>query len=316
MIASNAIPEPMKALDLNLLAALDALLEHGSVVGAADALGVSPSAMSRTLARIRRQTGDPILARAGRGLVPTPRALAIRERVRAALEETRSLLGPSDERDARDIDRVLTVRADDSVSAMVGPGLIERLRRSAPGLTIVFRAEGEEDVASLRDGRVDLDIGVQGALGPEVRTRRIMDDERVVLARGPAPARRARMSLSRYARAEHVDVSRRGRRRGPVDDLLERHGLTRRVRTVVPNQLAAALLVAQSDVVSLVSARFARAMTPLLDVHAVAPPEPLGRVSISLAWHPRHDGDPAHAWLREQLVEIARSFTSRRRAAG
>ncbi len=304
----------MHSTDLNLLAALDALLSHGSVTGAAEAMGLSASAMSRTLARIRTATGDPILAPAGRGLVPTPRAIAIRERVRAALTEAQTLLGHAAGGELRDVKRVVTIRADDSVAAALGPALLERIREEVPGLSVVFSSEGTEDVASLREGRVDLDIGVQDALGPEIRTSRLFDDERIVLERDrPARRRRRRMTLEEFAEAEHIDASRRGLLRGPVDDLLERNGLERVVRTVVPTQLAAAMLVAQSDAVSLVSARFAETLVGILPVRAVAPPAPLEKVAISLAWHPRHDGDRVHAWLRDSIREVVGSIRARGR---
>jgi len=295
----------MHSTDLNLLAALDALLDEGSVVGAAARLGLTPSAMSRALGRIREQTGDPILVRAGRALVPTPKAIAIRERVASTVAEAQFLLSPDPAVEPSAFHRKFTLRADDSVAAVVGPQLLERLRNDAPGVTVVFCPEGNEAVSALRDGTIDLDIGVQGRLAPEVRTRKLIDDERVVLRRGSAGGGARRMGLRSYARAEHIDVSRRGLVRGPVDALLSEHGFTRCVRAVVPNQLAAAVLVAQTDAVSLVSARFARAIRGVLDVHAVPPPVSLERVSIALAWHPRHDGDPAHAWLRDQLRQIA-----------
>jgi DNA-binding transcriptional LysR family regulator len=203
---------------------------------------------------------------------------------------------------------VLSVRADESVVAVLGPPLLAAIRDQAPGLCVVFRSEGDEDVSALRDGTVDLDIGVQGPLGPEVRTRKLARDERVVLVRGSARSPSRRMSLRAYAGALHVDASRRGLRRGPIDAVLEQHGLTRRVQAVVPNQLAAAMLVARSDAISLVSRHFALSLRGVLDVRFVPAPVPLAQVQLALAWHPRHDGDAAHAWLRERLREIADSI--------
>lgn len=295
----------MQPLDFNLLQALDVLLQEGSVVGAAARLHLSAPAMSRTLGRIRDATGDPIMVRAGRGLVATPRALALRERVHAAVTEARALLAPETPTDPRRFERTFTLRVDDAVTAVLGPPLLTELARHAPGVTVVFQAEGSEDVASLRNGTVDLDIGVQGPLGPEVRVRKLMEDQRVVLVRGMKPSRRKAMTLQQYAAAMHVDASRRGRTRGPVDDVLQQHGLARRVGAVVPNQLAAAILVAQTDMVSLVSKVFARAIASTLAVHALPPPAQLGSVSITLAWHPRWDADPVHSWLRQQLYSIA-----------
>lgn len=300
---------PTHSMDLNLLTALDALLVEGSVAKAAARTGLSAPAMSRTLTRIREATGDAILVRAGRGLVPTPRALAMRERVRAAAAEARALLSPAAEPDLTRVTRAFSLRADDAVTAVVGPALLARVQQYAPGLTLVFRPEAEEDVTELRDGRIDLDIGVQGSLGPEVRTRALVSDERVVLVRAGRSRPRRPLTLRQFAAASHVDVSRRGRRRGPADELLAQHGLVRRVAAVVPNQLAAAVLVAQTDLVSLVSRRFASAVAATLNVAFSPPPEPLGRVQIELAWHPRFDGDAIHRWIREQLIELARALS-------
>ena len=300
----------MQQLDLNLLSALDALLDEGSVVGAAARMGLSASAMSRTLGRLRCATGDPLLVKAGRGLVPTPRALAMRARVRASLTEVQSLLRPPEDTDPRHLRRTLSIRVDDAVTAILGPPLLNAAAREVPHIGFMFQAEGDEEVDALRDGRVDLDIGVQGPLGPELRTRALLRDRRVVLVRRGKSTRR-RMGLAEFARREHVDVSRRGRRRGPIDEALSQKGLTRFVRTVVPNQLSAAMLVAQSNAISLVSQHFAASIRSLLPVEAVAAPAPLAQATVALAWHPRFDADPAHRWLRETLVALARGLPHR-----
>lgn len=294
----------MHLLDLNLLAALDALLQEGSVVGAAKRLRITPPAMSRALGRLRSSTGDPLFVRAGRGLVPTPRAIGLRERVHSALSETRALLSPVVAADPRLLRRKFTVRADDAVTAVLGPPLLTRLKAIAPGITVAFAAEGDEDVSALREGAIDLDIGVQGPLGPEIRCQKLFDDERVVLIRKRGAAARGQMSLTGYAEHMHVDVSRRGLMRGPIDDVLEKHGLARHVAAVVPNQLAAALLVAQSEAISLVSKRFAVSIAPILGVAWLKAPAVLGSVSIAMAWHPRFDADTGHSWFRNEIRKI------------
>lgn len=294
----------VQSLDLNLLAALDALLQEGSVVRAAARVGLTAPAMSRALARLRVVMHDPLFVRAGRGLVPTPRAVALRDRVHASHGEARSLLGPDAPVEPARLRRRFIVRVDDAVVAALGPPLLARMTTAAPGVTVVFAAEGSEDVAELREGVVDLDIGVQGPLAPEIRTRKLLDDRRVALVRG-ATSRRA-LSLKALAERPHIDVSRRGRVRGPVDDALARHGLSRRVVAVVPNHLAAALLVAGGDAISLVSRAFARAIAPQLDVAGLAVPVELPAATVSMAWHPRFDADPAHAWFRDEISVLAR----------
>lgn len=295
----------MQHLDFNLLRTLDALIATGSVLGAAERLGITGSAASRALARIREATGDPILARAGRGMVKTPHALAIAGRVRATLQDVEGLLGKREASMPSDLERVFCVRADDAITAILGAAMIERLAARAPLSTLVFRAEGSEEVSELRDGRVDVDLGVQDALGPEIRVRKLFDDQRVVLRRKGGTHRR--LTLRRFAESEHVDVSRRGRCRGPVDALLADHGLARHVRAVVPNQLAAAVLVAQCSAISLVSRRFATAICTQLPLEYLAAPSGLQTARIDMAWHPRFDADPGHVWLRQQIVALSQS---------
>lgn len=292
----------MHSLDLNLLSALDALLQEGSVVGAAARLHLTPPAMSRALGRLREVTGDPLFVRAGRGLVPTPRAEALRARAHAALDEVQSLLRPPVPTRPAALRRRFVVRADDAVAATLGPPLLARLAAEAPGVTVVFTAEGDEGVGALRDGAVDLDLGVQGPLAPEIRVRKLFDDRRLVLLRG---RRRRALTLRTLCERPHVDVSRRGRTRGPLDEALERLGRARRVAAVVPSHLAAAVLVAQSDLVSLVSARFAASVTTYLDVAALPCPVPLAAARVAMAWHPRFDADPGHGWLRARVAELA-----------
>ena len=313
----------MQSIDLNLLKSLDALLQEQSVLKAAERLRLSSPAMSRALGRARELLGDPLLVRAGRGLVATPKALELRGRVHALLAEAHSLLGPSEAAQPSSFRRSLTLRVDDAVIVALGPTLLARLRRAAPGVVLIFQSEGAEEVSALRDGSVDLDIGVQGPLGPEIRAVKLLEDDVVLLVnrRCRLPGRIA--NVEPLADLEHVVVSRRGQERGPLDEQLERHGLRRVVRAVVANHLAAAALVAGAgkDTVTLVPRLFAASVSELLQVRTVTLPLAMPRFRVALAWHPRFDADPAHAWLREQIRQecaaLQRAFaTMRSRRAG
>ncbi|WP_146655982.1 LysR family transcriptional regulator [Labilithrix luteola] len=295
----------MATLDINLLVALDALLHEGSVAKAAQRMNLSAPAMSRTLTRIREAIGDPVFVRAGRGLVPTPRALAMRERVRALVQEAEALLGPDAASHPSTFERVFTIRVNDGVVATLGGDLVRRARAEAPSCVLRFVAEGDEDVAALREGLVDIDIGVQGPLGPEVRVQTIAEDAYVAIVGAKSPLARGRMTLERFAHADHVSVSRRGRTRGPIDAQLEKAGLSRRVVATVPNLLAAAALVSQIDAIALVAESVLRKVGTTMGVRRVQAPFPLGKVIVAQAWHPRFDHDPAHAWLRRTVKELA-----------
>ncbi|XXX39177.1 LysR family transcriptional regulator [Sorangium sp. So ce117] len=154
----------MADADLNLLTALNALLAEGSVAGAARTLGISSSAMSRTFARLRAVTGDPLLVRAGRGLVPTPHAAQLRERVRNLAREAHAVLAPAPSAlDLARLERTFNLRAGDGFVEVVGPRLIATVMDAAPKVRLRFAPKPDKNVQALRDGAIDLEIGVLGA---------------------------------------------------------------------------------------------------------------------------------------------------------
>src|SRR3954447_25789583 len=150
----------MSTPDLNLLVTLDVLLAELSVAGAARPVRLSPSAMSRALARLRETTGDPLLVRAGRGLVPSPRALELRERVACLVQDGEAILRPAERLDLNTLERVFTLRTTEGFVETFGPGLIARVRKEAPGGRLRFIPKLDKDSAPMRDGSVDLETGV------------------------------------------------------------------------------------------------------------------------------------------------------------
>lgn len=298
----------MAQSDLNLLAALDVLLEERSVTVAAERLHLSVPATSRTLTRIRQAFGDPILVRAGRGLVPTPYALAIKDEVHHIVASSRGLFQAGRVLDPARLDRRFTIRATDALITQFAPSLLDRLERQAPGVTLRFSAEGDEDVPPLRDGRVDLDLGVIQGMGPEVRTMDLYEDHMVGVAAPGHPLAQGDVTLERLAAFPHVVVSRRGRDRGPLDDVLEQAGLSRRVAVIVPTHAAAALLVLSANLTGLLAGFAARQLASATSVRHYAIPASLPPLRISAGWHARYDADPEHRWLRALIKDIARDL--------
>src|SRR5437016_682012 len=174
----------MSRPDLNLLATLDVLLAEGSVARAAARLRLSPSAMSRALARLRETTGDPLLVRAGRGLVPTPRALELRERVGQLVQDGEAVLRPAERLDLKQLVRTFTLRTSEGFVESFGPDLIARVGRQAPGVRLRFVQKPNRDSTPLRDGTVDLETGVVGKMtGPEVRALGLFRDRFIGVVR-------------------------------------------------------------------------------------------------------------------------------------
>jgi DNA-binding transcriptional LysR family regulator len=298
----------MDAIDLNLLPALDALLEEGSVTGAARRLGLSSSAMSRTLSRLRALTGDPLLVRAGRGLVPTPRAMALRDRVHTLAREARELLSPQDDRlDLARLERTFAIRANEGFIGLYSAPLVAAVIKAAPHVRLRFAPKPAKDAGPLREGEIDLEIGVLGAFAPEVRTHLLFRDRFLGVVRTGHPLLSAPITPERYAAARHVVVSRKGSFTGPVDDALEVLGLRRDIIAVVPGFPDALRIAGQSDLVALVPRSCLGDAAFAHDLASFELPVATPDIAISAMWHPRMDADPAHRWLRGIVMEVCRA---------
>lgn len=293
----------MSRPDLNLLVTLDVLLAEGSVARAARRLGLSPSAMSRALTRLREATGDPLLVRAGRGLVATPRAVELRQKVSAIVQEAEAALRPAEQLDFARLVRTFTLRTSDGFVENFGAPLVARVAADARGVRLRFVQKPDRESGPLRDGAVDLETGVVGDMtGPEVRAQALFRDRFVGAVRPGHPLVQSEITPSRYAEAQHILVSRSGGRGGPVDEALRLYGLERDIALTVGGFSSALALARASDLVATVPERHTRSMRE--GMHSFALPIPVPEITVSLLWHPRLDGDLAHRWLRTCVREI------------
>ncbi|MFE7542103.1 LysR family transcriptional regulator [Streptomyces platensis] len=295
-------------LDLNLLTALDALLEEGSVAGAAARLHVTAPAMSRSLGRIRKATGDQILVRTGRSMVPTTRALAMRAQVHALVQQAHQLLSAQQELDLAALERVFTVRWHDALSAACGTALITAVHRQAPGVQLRLSAEPGTDTPELRRGEVDLESSSSRPTLPDIRHRLVGRDRLVVAVRPGHPLTEGPLSLERYAAAEHLTVSRRGRLHDQIDDALTTCGNERRVVAAGPTAAFALQLALGSDLVVTLPDAVTRAARDQLGLVTLPLPLQLPDVPLYLLWHQRYDDDRAHTWLRETAAETVQAL--------
>ena len=288
--------------DLNLLVALDVLLAEGSVARAARRLRLSPSAMSRTLARLREATGDPLLVRSGRDLVPTPRAVELRERVAQLVRDGEAVLRPQKGFDLARLVRTFTLRTSDGFVENVGPAILARVRAEAPGVRLRFVQKADKDAAPLRDGAVDVETGVVETMtAPDLRAHALFRDRLVGAVRAGHPLRKLKITAARYAAAEHVTVARSTLERGAIDEALELLGLARSTAIVVGGFSSALALARASDLVATVPERHTGSLRA--GMHTFALPFSVAEMTISLLWHPRLDADPAHRWLRRCILD-------------
>jgi DNA-binding transcriptional LysR family regulator len=287
----------MAAPDLNLLIALEVLLTEGSVAKAARRLRLSPSAMSRTLTRLRETTGDPLLVRAGRGLVPTPRALALRAPVQQAVEAATALLRPVETIDPSKLCRTFVMRTSDGFVESFGSVLLAILAVQAPGVRVHFLQKTDKDSAPLREGRVDLETGViEETTGPELRSQALFADKLVGVVKPTHRLGKGRPGLEAYMNAQHVLISRTGFVDSAVDRAYLPADLSRSVATIVGGFAAALSLVRASDLVTTVPERHTAGLRDGLVTFEL--PLPSKPFTVSMLWHPRMDADPAHRWLR------------------
>lgn len=293
----------MSRPDLNLLVTLDVLLAEGNVARAAKRLNLSPSAMSRALARLRDTTGDPLLVRAGRGLVPTPRALELRERVSQLVQDAEAVLRPAQLPDLSQLVHTFTLRSRDRFVDTFGAALIARVAVDAPGVRLRFVPKLDRESTLLRDGLVDLETGVVGTtMGPEVKVQALFRDRFIGVVRLDHPLARRRITPARYAAARHIHVSRRGFDKGPIDEALAPLGLTRDVATIVGEFSSAVAVARASDLVASVPERHTGNLRD--GMYSFPLPVPVPDITVSLLWHPRAHADPAHRWLRECVREV------------
>jgi DNA-binding transcriptional LysR family regulator len=289
--------------DFNLLMTLDVLLKEGSVARAAKRLQLSPSAMSRALARLRETTGDPLLVRAGRGLVATPRAVELRDRVGQVVQDAQSILRPQERLDLKRLDRTFTLRTSEGFVESFGPGLLAVARKEAPGVTLRFVQKIDREALGLRDGPVDLETGVVASTtGPEIRTQALFRDRIVGVVRKGHELSKGKVTPARYVAAEHVLVARPGVPEEPIDEALNNLKVKRTVATVVGGFATAVALARSSNLVASVPERHTSGSRDGMVSFTL--PYPIKDFLISMMWHPRLDADLAHRWLRDSVRDV------------
>ena len=294
----------LAAVDLNLLVALDALLAERNVTRAARRVGLSQSAMSHTLVRLRRLLEDPILVRAAGEMVPTARAAELAAPIRESLERIERALDAPEPFDPRTAKRSFTVAAVDFAQLVLVAPLGARLSREAPGIELVVGSPPDDVDRALASGAVDLSLALARGPGSPHEVE-LLRERFVCVVRRDHPRVRKSLTKKQLTELPHVMISPRGRGAGAVDRALEREGLARRVPFIVPHFLGAALAVARSELVLTVAERVARTFAGALPIRLLDPPVPVEGFRVAQAWHARQDDDPAHAWLRRTIQAIA-----------
>ncbi|MBL9048225.1 MAG: LysR family transcriptional regulator [Tabrizicola sp.] len=290
----------LRTVDLNLLVILDALLREGGVTGAALRLNLTQPAVSIALRRAREMFGDPLLVRSGAGMRPTPAALALAPRLAEAMAGVSGLFS------ARVFDPATSTRSycvstSDLAEILMLPGLMSGLRAAAPGVSLVVRSVEAVPLSSpeARDGDLDLTIGGMPVPGKPYLDAVLFQDQFVMLARGGHPALTRPLTVERFAALPQALVSPQGTSPGgPIDTALAGFGLTRHIALSLTRFAALPAVLAQSDLVACVPRALASLPAYTGPAESFPLPFPSPGYTMRMLWHPRHDADPSHRWLR------------------
>ncbi len=315
----NAVHD-LAQVDLNLLVAFDVLARERSVTRAAEQLGLTQSALSHALRRLRELLGDPLLVRGRSGMVLTPRAEALIVPLRSGLLTLGRALQAQCAFDPTTARRSFTLATLDLFDVLMMPALLERVRAGAPGIALTLISNHTPEIAQrLETGDVDFAVvprvehsrnappqpPAQGLL-----QRTLFRDGYACLLRKDHPTLKKRsLSLEQYLALSHALVAPRGDGLGQVDEALAELGKSRTIALRMPHFLAALAIVARSDLA--LTAPTVLAAVADADVVAVPAPLRLPQHNVNLLWHERFDNDPAHQWLREQIFAVARAEDAR-----
>ena len=309
-----------RTLDLNLLRVFDEVMAERNLTRAARNLAMTQPAASNALRRLRDALGDELVVRAGYGVEPTPYALAIWPSVRDSLGALRSAVMP-DEFDPATSRATFQLAMADATTSLIVPELLARVTKDAPGISLQARTLTTRDPRPLLEsGELDAAVGyfpgataalVLGAMqadAPEVfGMERLYSGEYVCVMRSGHPLAKADLTLDAYCEAQHLLVSYSGRPFGFVDEALAAIHRTRRIVLTVNQFFTAGLVVARSDLLTVLPGHFVASTGLGAEIIVRKLPIAMPPVNVDLLWHRRHHNRIAHSWLRERIVEAARS---------
>ncbi len=290
-------------LDFTLLRVFKILLETRHVTRAAQRLGLTQSATSHALGRLRRAFDDPLFVRGPDGMLPTERALALAPGVHDVLARLQQLATSAVLFDPATLTRRFVIGGGDFAEIAIVPQLLRVLRAQAPGVDIAMRMT-TTTVDDLANGTLDMAIGVFPGASPTLVMKKLLDEGFVTLLREGHPALAKTLTVRRWAALDHLFIAPGGSDGGIVDEVLAQHGLRRRVVVQTATFSSAPLIVENTDCVTTMPARMAALLIAGRALVVVPTPAPLPRFSVMLAFHERSRSDVAHAWLREQIGAI------------
>jgi DNA-binding transcriptional LysR family regulator len=293
------------AFDLNLLIVFDAVMQERSVTRAGSRIGLSQPAMSHALNRLRYMLKDELFVRTPKGMVPTPRAEMLAPPLSDALSEMQLALEPA-AFDAAVSDRCFALAVSNCAEIVLAPPLVAAVSVAAPAVRLDLHPSGTSDIVDLLDrGKLDLAIGSMDSPGKRFATAPLLEDRLVIVMRHRHPASRCTLSPADLAALPHLEISSSHEDTRPINRWLVERKLVRRIALRAP-VVSAAQILAQSDLVAILSCRIARDFVRNHPLQLRDLPYASPRVQTAMLWHRRLDHQPAHRWLRDVILSVSK----------
>ena len=292
--------------DLNLLPVFEALLRHGNVTRAAADMGLTQSAMSSALGRLRRQLGDPLFVNTRAGMLPTPRALELAPSLTDALATVRRALSGREAFDPRRTTRTLRVYMTDVGETVLLPTLMRHLHQHSPVMRLeTAQLPAAELAVRMETGDIDLAVGYLPQLRGNVHRTRLFEEHYVCMTRPEHPlGRRSPLTLKEFLSARHVLISSMGSGHQQLERALAERGMEENVALRMPHFVVIPLIVANTDLIVSLPSRVAEVSARLVKMKVHPLPIPIPSFDVSIYWHPRMENDAANRWLREAMLEL------------
>lgn len=299
-------------LDLRLLRVFDALFSEGNATRAGLRLHLTQSAVSQALAKLREEAHDPLFVRVGPTMRPTAKALAMSQPIREALTQVERAFEVAAVFDPAHSVKSFRIATTDHTLMLLLPRLAKRIGEIAPGIALDAVATGhEESFAQMREGGIDLLIAnfVVTRIPENFHALQLFKENFIVIAREGHPRLSTQMTLADYAGEEHIVVAPRGHwLPGPIDRVLSREGLKRRIRIKVPHYSVVPHVVGDTDLVATVPASVGLPPGALRSVRTFPAPSALPRFKIEMVWNERHHCDPGHRWIRSLIADVGKEL--------
>ena len=295
----------LRSIDLNLLAVFDAIYTERSLTRAARKVPLSQPAMSNALRRLRESLEDPLFTRTAQGMIPTPRARALAEPVRQALDLIQNGLRRDAEFDFGSSHRKFTVAAEDYGEAVIMPRLMDWITHVAPYIRLEIRPEpGSSLGPQLKDGLVDIALDYFALKGNEFEVQAVIDETLVTMSRRDHPLIGDTLGLDQFASIPHLALTPRTRTTPVVDRALAGVGLKRRIAAQAPHFLSMPLIVQNTNLLCTLPKRMAHVYADVFRLKVLKTPVDLPAFPIYLMWHRSMNDDPGHQWLRTAIIEL------------